>query len=255
MRYLPIGYLLFVVASAFFAPQLAPHQPHEIVAIPYSPPNDDYLLGTDSLGRDVLSRMLYGGRRTLLVSGLATLLVVMPGTCLGVLAGISQNWLDKIIQVIVNTMLAIPSLMLALVIITLGGRGIIQLVLATGLSLIPLYIQVSRAATRQMIHQDYIEGAFAVGASWWGVFTRHIFPNVLPVLLNYASVIFSYCLISSAALSFLGLGGEPGIPDWGVMLAEGRSAFRSAPWLGIIPGLAIFLTVFSVNFLLAQSSE
>lgn len=253
MRYLPIAFLLLVSLLAIFAPQIAPHHPLEIIAAPETPPDDSFIFGTDSIGRDVFSRMLYGGRRTLLVAGLASLLVAIPGAALGITAGIFGGWLDKTVQIIVNTSLAIPALVVALVIITLTGRGAAQLALATGISLIPLYIQVSRSAVRQILHEGYIESATALGAGRWGIFTRHVLPNIAPMLLTYAGVIFSYCLISSAALSFLGLGGEPGVPDWGVMLAEGRNAFRTAPWLGIIPGLAIFLTVFSVNTILDQS--
>lgn len=248
-----IFFLCMIIILAILAPHIAPYDPMQIIAQPEQPPNMQHIFGTDSLGRDVLSRMLFGGSRTLLIAASASVIVMLPGLILGMLAGVLGGWIDRFIQIMVNTALAIPSLVIALVILTLTGQGEQQLALATGFSLIPLYIQVTRSIVRQIYQEGYIESAIAAGAGTWGLLVRHILPNSLPVLLAYGGVIFSYCLINSAGLSFLGLGGEPGIPDWGVMLAEGRSAFRTAPWLGIIPGIAVFLTVFSVNTLTSKS--
>ncbi|MCB9451823.1 MAG: ABC transporter permease [Anaerolineaceae bacterium] len=211
------------------------------------PPGGAHLLGTDLLGRDVFSRVLYSGRRSLLITMMAAIVAVLPGLCLGLLTGWLGGWIDRGMMTVVNALLAFPSLLLALVCLTLLGRGILPLALATGLAQIGGYIAVVRAAVIGVRSHQYVEAARAGGAADTWILLRHILPNIQGTLLGYAGVVFSYCLLNSAALSFLGLGGEPGIPDWGVMLAESRTAFRVAPWVSIVPGLAITLTVMAVN--------
>jgi ABC-type dipeptide/oligopeptide/nickel transport system permease subunit len=211
------------------------------------PPGGIHPLGTDLLGRDVLSRLLYGGQRSLLVTALAALVAVVPGLCLGLLAGWFGGWVDQGIMTVVNTLLAFPALLLALVCLTLLGRGAVPLALATGLAQMAGYISVVRGAVIGVREQTYVEAARSIGVGNGWILVRHILPNVQGTVLAFAGVVFSYCLLNSAGLSFLGLGGEPGIPDWGVMLAESRMAFRVAPWVSIAPGLAITVTVMAVN--------
>ncbi len=238
--------LIFLVSLA--APVIAPFDPMRTTAGPaLQSPDSEHLLGTDHLGRDVLSRLFYGGRRTLSMASLATLVAVTVGLPLGLSAGALGRRINQVVTVINNSMLAIPPLVIALVVLTLLGQGMVQLALATGIAQIPAFVQVTRSATITVRFANYVEGAQAIGATRLYIAVNHIFPNIKPTLLSYTGVTFAYTIINSAALSFLGLGGDPGVPDWGVIVAEGRLAFQTAPWVAIAPGLAIVITVMAVN--------
>jgi len=210
-------------------------------------PNATHLFGTDLLGRDVLSRTLYGGQRTLVSAGLSTLLAIIPGTAIGFLMGWYRGWVDHLIMIFINATLAFPGLLFALLIMTLMGQGVFPMILAVGLAQIAPYTLITRTAVISIRSMAYIEVAEALGASRWHITTQHILPNIAPTLLAYLGVTFAYSILNGTSLSFLGLAGEPGIPDWGGMLAEGRYAFRVAPWVGLIPGIIITMTVISVN--------
>ena len=216
------------------------------------PPKFTHILGTDLLGRDVLSRLLYGGQRTLIVTTLAASLAIVVGSSVGLLAGISVNQVDGILSNLISALLAIPNLLLALVILTLLGSGIVPLILATGFAQIAPVARVLRAAVLAVQIQPYIEAGYAIGLKRWHIVYYYILPNIQSTLLAYGGVTFSYCLLNSSALSYLGLGGKPGIPDWGVMLAEGRNTLRDAPWVALAPGLAITITVRLINSLIDQ---
>ncbi|HVU13653.1 MAG TPA: ABC transporter permease [Phototrophicaceae bacterium] len=240
----PLILLAVFIILVILAPLIAPSDPtHTDPVNQLQPPSAEHLLGTDLLGRDVLSRALYGGQHTLLIAGLATLIAVVPGVALGLLSAVA----DKLTSLLINAVLAFPGLLLALVILTVLGQGALPLALATGLIQIAPCARVTRAAVISVSVTGYVEAARGLGASELRVILRHILPNVLSTLLAYTAVIFAYAILNSAALSFLGLGGEPGIPDWGVMLYEGRQAFRLAPWIGAAPGVAITLTVILLN--------
>ena len=219
----------------------------------FQPPNARHPLGTDLLGRDVLSRLVYGGRQTLLITVMATLVATSLGALIGSVAGfVKATWLNRVVMVVVNAMLAIPGLVIALVVLTLTGRGILPMILALSLSQIAPVALVIRSAVQTVRHAGYIEAAVSMGARPLTTLWRHVLPNIRPTLFSYVCVIFSYVLLNGAALSFLGVGNEPGTPDWGVMLAEGRAAFRSAPWVSFAPGVAITVTVWAVNDLANQ---
>jgi peptide/nickel transport system permease protein len=246
---LPLLTLALIVAITIAAPLFAPFDPMQPFADRVmKPPDAVHWLGTDGLGRDVLSRVLYGGRRTLLIAAGATTTAILPGLLLGIVTLLGRR-LDQGVGVLINSLLAIPALVLALVVITLLGQGAWQIALATGCSHIAAYGQIARTAARSASLAEYVNSARAIGATRLWIIRRHILPTAAPTLLAYVGVIFSYSIINSAALSFLGLGGEPGIPDWGTILAEGRTTFRSAPWVGIVPGIAITVTVAAVNAL------
>jgi len=249
----PLILLVLILAAVIFAPFLATFDPLKTnPSLQYQPPGSGYILGTDSLGRDVWSRVLFGGQSTLLMAALATVIAFIPGLMLGLLAGAGQRWLDLIMVTLTNAMLAVPGLIVALVVLTLLGRGIVALSIAIGLSQIAPCIAVTRAAVQGVRSSTYIEAGYGLGATRIHILLSHILPNIQPTLLAYAAIIFGYSALNGAALSFLGLGGEPATPDWGVMLAEGRAAFRIAPWIGIAPGLAITATVWAVNALADQ---
>lgn len=230
------------------APLLASFDPMQTGSNALHPPDTTYLLGTDLLGRDVFSRVLFGGRQTLAIALLATGIAGAVGLLLGIMGGLTTvPYVDSLSTSIINTLLALPGLMIALVILTLLGQGSWQVALATGIAQIAPFARVARAAILTVRTTAYIESAVAVGAPHHHILRRHILPNASPTILGYAGVTFGYSILNATALSFLGFGGDLGVPDWGVILAEARLAFRSAPWIGIMPGILIFLTVWSVN--------
>jgi ABC-type dipeptide/oligopeptide/nickel transport system permease subunit len=247
MSRLPI---LLALASfmLLIAPLIAPANPMQTnTSEQLQPPSTQHPLGTDLLGRDVFSRLLWGGQRTLVIATLATLTAILPGTLVGVLTGSAPRWLDAAISAFVNAALAFPGLVVALIVLTLLGQGALPLALATGAAGIAPVIRVTRGAVIGVRSADYIEAAQPLGASPLRVTCSHVLPNITHTLAAYTGALFAYSLLNSAALSFLGLSGEPGVPDWGVMLAEGREILRSAPWVAIASGLAITLTVIGFN--------
>lgn len=243
-RLLLVGWLLLIA----LLPQVAPFDPMTTdAAAVLQGPGRAHLLGTDQLGRDVLSRLLVGGRRTLMIAGSATGLAVAGGLVLGIAAAATRRWSGALIGILIDALLALPALLIALVGLTLVGTGGPQIALVTGLALIAQYARVSRAAMLAARSAGHIMAAESLGATRWWVLSRHVIPAALPVLLSYGGVIFSYSLLNSAALSFLGLGGALGQPDWGAMLFDGRQVLRVAPWVSIAPGLALSVTVLLVN--------
>ena len=237
---------LFVV----LAPWLAAHDPrHAEPAVQLQPPSGDHWLGTDLLGRDVYSRVLYGGRRTLSVAALTAGVTLGPGLVFGLVAGYSGRWIDQILMTLMDALLAFPNLLLALALVALLGSGFFEIALAVGIAGIPAYARVTRAAVLEAKVYLFVEAARALGARPGGILFRHILPTIAPTLLAFAGVTLSWAILNSAALTFLGYGGEVGAPDWGVMLADGRQAFRMAPWVAVAPGIALSLTVFALNLL------
>lgn len=246
---IPVLILIFILTAMTLAPILSAFDPLQTnPSLQFQPPGESHLLGTDSLGRDVWSRILYGGRATLFTSGLASVIAFVPGVLIGLLAGGGWRWLDAIISTLISALLAVPGLIIALVIVTLMGRGTLSLAAAIGLSQIAPCAAITRAAVQTLHSTTYVEAGYGLGAARTHILLRYILPNIQPTLLSYAAVIFAYSTLNGAGLSFLGLG-EYGTPDWGVMLAEGRTAFRIAPWISLAPGLAITVTVWSVNAL------
>ncbi len=242
MRWLLVLLVLFVL----FAPEAAPYDPMQTdPANQLAPPSSQHLLGTDLLGRDVFSRALAGGQHTLLIAALATGIALIPGLLLGLLALFDTA--DQLVSVLINAVLAFPGLLLALLVLTLVGQGMVALALATGVTQIAPGARVIRSAVISVRSSGYVEAARSLGTNNARLIAAHILPNILPTALAYTGVIFAYAILNSAALSFLGLGGQPGIPDWGVMLYEGRQAFRTAPWIAFAPGIGITLTVMLVN--------
>lgn len=204
-------------------------------------------MGTDLLGRDVLSRYLHGGRQAFMTAVTATVITMVTGTALGLVSVAGPKGTDTLLMTVINALLAIPGIVLALVVLAAVGRGTLPLSLSIGLSLIAPTVVVIRAAILSVSSQTYVEAAHALGASRLRVLTLHILPNISPTLAAYTGIVFGYALLNGAALTFLGVGHVPGTPDWGVMLAEGRAVFRTAPWIGIAPGLTIAALVWAAN--------
>ncbi len=218
-------------------------------------PSPKHLLGTDYLGRDVLSRVLYGGQRTLIITSLAALAGLIIGVGIGLIVGISSPLIAALLMGVLNALLAFPPLVLALVTLTLLGQSDAALVLAVGLAQTASVAQVMRAGVQTILIQDYVLAARAQGATAWRIIYAHILPGIQSTVLVYGVIVFGYCLFNSAALSLLGLGSAPGIPDWGVMLAEGRNSFRAAPWVAFAPGMLITIVILCLNTLVDNLNQ
>ena len=213
------------------------------------PPGTTHALGTDPFGRDILSRLLWGGRRTLGVAGAALFLTVGLGLLLGLLAGFYGGILDEVIMRAMDVMLAFPGLLLILGLVAVLGAGSKTLAMAVGLAGVPVYGRVVRSAVLSVRSEAFVEAARSVGCRNRRILSRHILPNILGSIIAFAAVQFGWAILNSSALSFLGLGESPTVPEWGAMLNLGRGYLRSAPWVSTVPGLAIAVTVLAVNIL------
>ena len=253
-----IGLVVFVllVIVAILAPVLAPHLPYEQDKSAFlTPPvwetggNPAYLLGTDPVGRDILSRLLYGARFSLLIGAFVVTLALVGGITLGLLAGYFRGWVDVAIMRLMDLILAFPSLLLALVLVTILGPGLFNAMLAIALVLQPHFARLTRGAVIHVKVEDYIEAARALGASPLRQALRHVLPNIAAPLIVQATLAIAAAVIAEASLSFLGLGQQAPAPSWGSMLNTAKNYVDSAPWMAIWPGLSIFLLVLAFNLL------
>lgn len=255
MKWTTITLATIILISAA-APVLTSYDPLSIDSnAALQPPSLAHWFGTDHLGRDVYSRVLFGGRQTLLLSIIATSITVSIGLPIGLLVGLNVKWLDWGVVTLLNAMLAFPGLLVAMVVLTLIGSSNMGAAIAVGIAQIAGFGHVVRAAVIAVKTQGYVDAAVGLGASRWHIVRWHIWRNILPIVLSYTAVIFSYSIINTASLSFLGLSNNPAVPDWGSMLADGRIAFRIAPWAVIFPAIAIAITISSINTLVDALSE
>jgi len=244
------GGLLVILLAALLAPWLAPAPPDAIdLAAQLAPPSPAHPLGADFYGRDLLSRILYGSRVTLLVATAAVALALAAGTLIGLLAGYAQGWASQAWIGLMDVLLAFPALLLALLVVALMGPGLVALAVAVGVASIPGYARLVRSLVLTLRSAPFIEAAVALGGAAPHILARHLLPAVLSPLLALATLDFGRAIISVAALGFLGLGAAPPTPEWGLMLFEGRGYLATAPWASAFPGLAITLTVLAVTTL------
>jgi peptide/nickel transport system permease protein len=230
--------------SAILAPVLAPSDPSTMdLSIARQPPSAQHLLGTDELGRDLLTRILYGGRVTLIIAVVALALSSLVGTTLGVAAGYAGGRWDNLLMRLIDIQLAFPGVILAIAIVAVVGPGIPALIIALALFPIPAFARLSRATTLVIMTQDYILAAHAIGVGRLRIVIRHVLPNNLGPLLVQASLTLPGIILIGSSLGFLGLGVQPPTPEWGVMLSRGRDYVVTAPHLGIFPGAAVTLVV------------
>jgi peptide/nickel transport system permease protein len=241
-------FLVVVSALALFAPVVAPAHPMQVdTADQLAPPSRAHLLGTDFLGRDVLSRLLYGGQLTLGVGLLAAAVAALPGLTLGLIAGYSNGWIDSLITRTMDVLLAIPYLLLALAVVALMGQRLESVALGIGLAGIPGTVRVVRAAVVSVRRRPFISAARSVGCTETRILLRHILPNVTGTALVIATLQVGWAILNASALTFLGVGAPPGAPEWGAMLNEGRLYLREAPWVAVASGTLLTLTVLAVN--------
>ncbi len=242
--------LLVFVIAAIFAPSISPYPPllyHPAIA--EQGPTLAHPLGTDDLGRDQLSRVIYGTRISLTV-GIASILVGgLCGTLLGIIAAYYKGWIDQVITMIVDTLLSFPSLILALAIVAALGPSIINVLIALAIVRIPIYARLARGQTLQKTNEDYVTAAVVSGTRTRKIMLRHIFPNIFAPLLVQATISISFAILDESTLSYLGLGAQPPTPEWGSMISEAQVYLSSDPWMMFGPAIAIILIVLSLNIL------
>jgi len=245
-----LAVVLFFVLVALFAPWIAPHDP---LATSWNAvrqaPGAAYLFGADELGRDVLSRILWGTRASLLAGVVSVCISVAFGVPIGMLAGYLGRWVDALISRITDAMLACPFLILAIALAAFLGPSLTNAMIAIGISATPIFIRLTRAQVLAAKSEDYVEAARALGNPHLRIALRHIFPNIVAPLIVQATLAIAAAVIAEASLSFLGLGQQPPAPSWGSMLNTARNYVDQAPWMAIWPGVSIFLLVLSFNLL------
>jgi ABC-type dipeptide/oligopeptide/nickel transport system permease subunit len=244
-----VAWLGTVALAAILAPALAAHDPIQPIAAPLSPPAPGLLLGTDALGRDLLARMLFGARFSLVSGILATMLAAFAGGAAGLAAAMRGGWVERAILWASNALLSIPGLLLALMFLTALGPGVATIALAVGLGGAPGFARLSRAAFLTARRSDYVRASLALGASSRRVAFRHVVPNARTELLSLVTTQFAWAFLGTTTLTFLGLAGDLSLPEWGAMLNDGRSHLLDAPHLALWPGTAIALTILSVQYL------
>jgi peptide/nickel transport system permease protein len=236
------------ILLALFAPLVAPYDP---IATSWSlvrkPPSALHWFGTDDLGRDVLTRVIYGARASLLAGAISVTIALTIGVPLGLLSGYRGGFIDALISRITDAMLACPFLILAIALSAFLGPSLGNAMIAIGVSATPIFIRLTRGQVMAVKVEDYVEAARAMGNPRWRIALFHILPNILPALLVQATLSIAAAIIAEAALSFLGLGQQPPAPSWGSMLNAAQRFLTNAPWMAFWPGLAIFLVVLSLN--------
>ena len=247
-----VGLVMIVclVVLAVFAPEIAPY---DVIKQNYllvrKAPSAAHWLGTDEVGRDILTRVIWGARASLSAGVISVGIAISIGVPLGLIAGYRGGFVDALISRFTDAMLACPFLILAIALAAFLGPSLGNAMIAIGITATPLFVRLTRGQTLAIRNEDYIEAARAVGNPVWRIALRHILPNVLPALLVQATLTIATAIIAEASLSFLGLGQQPPLPSWGSMLNVAQRFLGNAPWMAIWPGLAIFVSVISFNLL------
>jgi peptide/nickel transport system permease protein len=245
-----LAVLLTIVVIAIVGPWLAPYNPY--LSNPQAqllPPQPGHYFGTDDLGRDVAVRMLHGALLSLEMGFLAVGIAVALGIVLGLPAGYFGGWADMLVMRAMDVMLAFPSILLALSIVSVLGPSLGNAMIAVGISVVPVYVRLVRASTLQVRDLLFVEAARVIGVGNFSIMFRHLLPNILAPLVVVSTLGVATAIIVGASLSFLGLGAQPPTPEWGAMLNDGRGFIRTAWWLTVFPGLAIMVTVLSINLI------
>jgi len=247
-----VGLVMIVclVVLAVFAPEIAPY---DVIKQNYllvrKAPSGAHWFGTDEVGRDILTRVIWGARASLSAGVISVGIAISIGVPLGLIAGYRGGFVDALISRFTDAMLACPFLILAIALAAFLGPSLGNAMIAIGITATPLFVRLTRGQTLAIRNEDYIEAARAVGNPVWRIALRHILPNVLPALLVQATLTIATAIIAEASLSFLGLGQQPPLPSWGSMLNVAQRFLGNAPWMAIWPGLAIFVSVISFNLL------
>jgi len=239
-----------VALAAVLAPWVATHDPTaQSILQSYQSPSTTHWFGTDEFGRDLFSRVVWGARPALTVGILSVLVSMIVGVPLGLVAGLKGGWVDLAVSALVDIMMSFPSLLLALMIVTLAGSGLHMLVIAIGIAHVPLFIRLARGSTKQLRELDYVTASRTFGGHDSWIIVQHILPNVIGPLIVMATLGVAGAIRDEAALSFLGLGIQPPQPSWGNIIRDGVSAILSAPWMALIAGFVLALTVLAFNMI------
>lgn len=247
--------LIFIfVVLAFFAPFFAPHNPSQLFSeFLRLPPawveagNSVYPLGTDDVGRDILSRLIHGARISMSIGLSVVFLAMTVGTVLGLFAGYYGGWIDKIVMRITDIIMALPSILLAIVVVSVLGPGLRNAVIAVAIVAIPSFTRIVRASVLAEKEKEYVQASRSLGASSLRTMFKEVLPNCMAPLIVQATLGFSDGILNAAALGFLGLGAQPPTPEWGIMLADSRAFIESSPWMVTLPGLCILVVVLGFN--------
>jgi dipeptide transport system permease protein len=249
-----LAILIALIGVAVFAPLIAPYDPSlqnrgDLLVPPFweKGGTTSYLLGTDAVGRDILSRLIYGARYSLFIGIVVVGSALAVGVVIGLVVGFFRGWVDVVIMRIMDVILAFPALLLALVMVAILGPGLVNAMIAIAVTLQPHFVRLTRAAVLAERGKDYVVAARVAGARPLRLMTRTILPNCLPPLIVQATLSFSDAILGAAALGFLGMGAQPPTPEWGTMLAEAREFILRAWWVVTFPGLAILITVLAIN--------
>ena len=251
-----LGFVVLLVIVAVLADIVAPHDPiaqyRDALLIPPAWQEGgswSFVLGTDPTGRDILSRIIFGARYSLFIGVVVIVTSLVAGMALGLLAGVFQGWPDTLIMRLMDILLAVPSLLLALVVVAILGPGLVNALLAVAIVYTPHFVRLTRAAALAELSKEYVTGSRVAGASLPRLMFLTVLPNCMPPLIVQATLGFSTAVLDMAALGFLGMGAQPPTPEWGTMLADAREFILRAWWVVTFPGLAILLTVLAINLM------
>jgi dipeptide transport system permease protein len=250
-----LGVFLVVLFMAIFAPLISPHDPNVPSGMQRLPPawsangNSSYLLGTDAVGRDMLTRLIYGTRFSLFIGLVVASLSAVAGVLFGLVAGYFRGRTDTIVMRVMDIILAFPSLLLALVLVAVLGPGLLNAMIAISIVNQPHFVRLTRAAVMSEREKEYVVASRVAGAGTLRLMFKTILPNCLAPLIVQATLAFSAAILDAAALGFLGQGAQPPTPEWGTMLADSREFLQSNPWLVTFPGLCILVTVLAINLM------
>ena len=238
-----------IVLSTLFASVISPYDPLSQEFDILQPPSSMHLLGTDDLGRDLFTRILYGARVSLFVGVVAVSISMLLGVAMGVLSGYYGGWIDTIFMRYIDLQWAFPNFIIAVYLVAIFGTGLENVIVAIVLAFLDDFARITRGMVLSIREEEYVLAARSMGASNARIMLRHILPNAIAPIIVQATLSVSFAILAEAGLSFLGLGVKPSTPTWGLIISDARSFFSRAWWLGIYPGLAIMITVLSINFL------
>jgi len=240
--------LLATFLAAVFAAQLAPYDPNaQVLAARFGPPNFAHLFGSDQLGRDVLSRVIWGSRVSLGVGFSSVLITIVIGTAIGIAAGYGGGWIDGALMRLVDVVISIPVFMLLLTIVAIYGSNVALLITFIGLSAFPGAARIVRAEVLSLMPREFITASRVIGSSPWRIMVRHILPNLVPIIVVSATLRVGAAILTEAGLSYFGLGVPPPAPTWGGMVADGRTSLDLAWWVSTFPGIALLVVVIATN--------
>ena len=241
--------LLLWVFAALLAPRLAPYDPLDLTGASRQPPTPAHLMGTDLLGRDIFSRILYGARISLAIGSISVGIGLCAGALMGLAAGYYRGRIDAAIMRLVDALLAFPGLLLALVVIAALRPGLVNVMIAVGISSVPLYARLVRSLSLSIREREYVQAAKALGGSDRRVMFRHVVPNLVGPVIVLSTLQIGSAILIGSALSYLGMGAQPPTPEWGLMTVDGQAHLSSAWWISTFPGFAIFSVVMGFNLM------